>query len=253
MPTPVPTFLIIGAQKSGTRWLRHNLGRHRSVFTADHEVEYFNHNYDRGVAWYSDQFDGWRGEPAVGEATPGYLMHVDDPSVVASRIEDTLGGQVALIALLRDPVDRARSSYLHHLRRGRIDPDADPAEYLSTLDPETDPLGVISGGWYGRSLDVFARRFDRLHVEFHADIAQDAESLFVRILERIGIDDPWVPEGLQNVRFSGVKAVEKQFPNHPILTISDEEIRRAIGEALDADTELLERVVGRRVPWTAAA
>ena len=43
---PLPTFLIIGAQKSATRWLRLNLGLHPDVFTARGELEFFN-NGDR--------------------------------------------------------------------------------------------------------------------------------------------------------------------------------------------------------------
>jgi hypothetical protein len=43
---PLPTFLIIGAQKSATRWLRLNLGLHPAVFAASREIEFFN-NRDR--------------------------------------------------------------------------------------------------------------------------------------------------------------------------------------------------------------
>ena len=56
---PLPTFLIIGAQKSATRWLRLNLGLHPDVFTSSREIEFFN-NGDRfdedGEAWYRQQF-----------------------------------------------------------------------------------------------------------------------------------------------------------------------------------------------------
>ena len=61
---PLPTFLIIGAQKSATRWLRLNMGLHPSVFTAGREIEFFN-NHTRfeaeGVEWYREQFSGWSG------------------------------------------------------------------------------------------------------------------------------------------------------------------------------------------------
>jgi hypothetical protein len=244
----LPTFLIVGAQKSGTRWLRYNLGCHRSVFTADHEIEFFNHHYDKGTDWYRTQFEGWDGQPIVGEATPGYMFHADDPVVVAERIEATLGRDTALVALLRDPVERARSSYAHHLLRDRIDPDADPIEYIASLDPATDELGIVSGGWYGRSLEPFAERFERLLIEFHSDIADGAEALFVRVLEHLGLDDPWVPADLHDVRFSGVAQIERRFPDHPILSIRDDELREVVAGAY-SDTELLAQIAGRPVPW----
>ena len=68
---PLPTFLIVGAQKSATRWLRLNLGLHPAVFTAARELEFFN-NGDRyrelGTDWYREQFDGWDGicDPTQG-------------------------------------------------------------------------------------------------------------------------------------------------------------------------------------------
>src|SRR6187399_277260 len=89
---PLPTFLIIGAQKSATRWLRLNLGLHPDVFAASREIEFFN-NGDRfaemGTDWYREQFTGWAGEAIVGEATPGYMFWRHRPAKVAERIEAT--------------------------------------------------------------------------------------------------------------------------------------------------------------------
>src|SRR3954468_2992808 len=89
---PLPTFLIIGAQKSATRWLRLNLGLHPAVFTAAREIEFFN-NGDRyrelGTDWYREQFEGWDGEAIVGEATPGYLFWRHRPAMVSERIAET--------------------------------------------------------------------------------------------------------------------------------------------------------------------
>src|SRR5258706_323365 len=90
---PLPTFLIIGAQKSATRWLRLNLGLHPDVFSAATEVEFFNNGprfRDEGTDWYRDQFSGWSGEAIAGEATPGYMFWRHGPAAVAERIAATV-------------------------------------------------------------------------------------------------------------------------------------------------------------------
>ena len=65
---PLPTFLIIGAERSGTRWLRANLEEHPDVFTPPASLSYFN-NRDRmrkrGIKGYRQQFQGWSGEPGT--------------------------------------------------------------------------------------------------------------------------------------------------------------------------------------------
>ena len=61
---PLPTFLIIGAQKSATRWLRLNLGLHPDVFAAsrDRVLQQRGPVPRGGHRWYRAQFEGWAGE-----------------------------------------------------------------------------------------------------------------------------------------------------------------------------------------------
>ncbi len=69
-------------------------------------------NWGRGVAWYESLFDHSGGVAAVGEASTSYTMfplYRDVPQ----RLVETLG-DVRLIYLVRDPIERARSDYLHY-------------------------------------------------------------------------------------------------------------------------------------------
>jgi hypothetical protein len=201
----LPTFLIIGAQKSGTRWLRRNLGKHPEIFTADRECTYFSDdpNFERGLRWYRKQFRGWDGEEIVGEATPGYMMwkpESQSPSLedMVGRIDEQLPG-VKLMAILRNPVDRLYSAFIDHILHGRLAPDDDLLEVARR--PPTDPgLQLVMGGMYGKSLKPFVERFgDRLQVLLQDDATRDPEGLYRGALEHVGADPGFVPPGLTRV------------------------------------------------------
>jgi hypothetical protein len=210
---PLPTFLIIGAQKSATRWLRVNLGEHPDIYTAPRELSYFNR--DRrvkrsGLAWYRSQFEGWNGEPVVGEATPGYMIHRHDPTVVAKRIDRFLP-DVRLVAILRNPIDRANSALAHHARRRRLSSKATLLKTVRKRDPNHERLGLIAGGWYAASLRPYFRRFGpRLLVLLHDDVQSDPRGVYERALRHVGAEPSFVPEGLERVVFSNRRADDKR-------------------------------------------
>ncbi len=206
---PLPTFLIIGAQKSATRWLRMNLGIHPEIFTADTELSFFSSDsfisdrFEQGLDWYRTNFDGWDGEPIVGEATPAYMMWHMNPTKTAARIDASLPS-VRLTALLRNPVDRTYSAFIHHMRRDRIPPDADLLDRIRSVSPEDDQLSLISGGWYAASLEPYLARFgQRLQVFLHDEALEDPRGVYERALEHVGASPGFLPPELQRIRHSG--------------------------------------------------
>lgn len=198
----LPNFVIIGAQKSATRWLRDVLAEHPAVFTATAELEFFNHHYDRGLAWYAKQFTAARDATAIGEATPGYMMLTDLPARSAARIDGALP-DVKVIAVLRNPLDRLSSAFVHHARMGRLESAGSVAHYVATIDPETDRMGLITGGLYARSLRPYVDRFgDRLLVLQHGDIKTRPASVYADVCRHIGVDELFKPKALVEVRHS---------------------------------------------------
>lgn len=203
---PLPTFLVLGAQKSATRWLRSHLGEHPQIFVSDAEIAYFNNDrrHALGLDWYRSQFRAAGDEPIVGESTPGYLMWHHDPSQVASRIAAALP-RVQLIAVLRDPVARACSAFLHHRRHERISPATSLTTWLDTVPADSDRLGIVSGGWYAESLSPFLDTFaDQVLVLLHDDVRDHPGETYSRALAHVGARPGFVPEGLAEVRFSNV-------------------------------------------------
>ena len=109
----LPDFLIIGCQKGGTTSLFDDLARHPDVVASkDKEVHYFDLNYDKGVNWYRSFFPKTR-EGITGEASPYYLFHPLVPERAKKLLPDC-----RLIALLRNPVERAWSHYQMEARNG---------------------------------------------------------------------------------------------------------------------------------------
>jgi hypothetical protein len=121
----LPQFIIIGAMKAGTTSLYAYLTEHQQIERAlTKEVHFFDHHYARGVAWYRANFpliEELGSDRITGEASPHYLVHPHAAERIAKVTPD-----VRLLALLRNPVDRAISHYYHQVSRGR--------EKLSIMD-----------------------------------------------------------------------------------------------------------------------
>lgn len=113
----LPSLLIIGAQRSGSTSLFNYLVRHPNVLPPlGKEVHYFDLHYARGVMWYRGRFPfayRLRGGMTL-DASPYYLMHPLAPERAARLLPE-----VKLIAVLRNPIDRAFSHYQHEVRDGR--------------------------------------------------------------------------------------------------------------------------------------
>ncbi|MGI8888822.1 MAG: sulfotransferase [Nocardioidaceae bacterium] len=118
----LPDYLIVGAQRCGTTSLQQMLAHHPSVCPPlfHKGLHYFDLHYERGITWYRGQFPlrrlasaRTRGRPVTGEASPFYMFHPLAPT----RIAEDLPG-VRLIALIRDPVERAFSAYKQERWRG---------------------------------------------------------------------------------------------------------------------------------------
>ena len=107
-----PGFLIIGAQKAGTKALYVYLSEHPELTPSFRkEIHFFDNDTNflgRGESWYHSQFPPSSENPegVRFEATPDYLYCPMSPQ----RIYDYCP-TIKLVALLRDPVERAYSAW----------------------------------------------------------------------------------------------------------------------------------------------
>lgn len=138
----LPSFLIVGAQRSGTTSMYRTLSQHPAVLKAvlHKGVHYFDLNYGRGVGWYRAHFplEATAGRiarevgvvPQTFESSPYYMVHPLAPARIAADLP-----QVKLLVLLRDPVERAYSAHAHEFARG-----FESLPFEQAIEMETDRL-----------------------------------------------------------------------------------------------------------------
>lgn len=136
----LPDMLIVGAQRCGTTSLFKALSQHKAFLgpTLRKGVHYFDLHPDQPLDWYRAHFPmrgaveslqrSGDGRVVVGESSPYYLWH----PLTAGRIARTLPG-IRVVALLRDPVERAYSAHAHERARGF---ETEQFERALELEPE---------------------------------------------------------------------------------------------------------------------
>lgn len=167
----MPTFLGIGAQKSGTTWLHARLNEHPEIYVphARKEIHFFDAYYYKGLDWYSSFFPNGplnEGYAQWGEITPKYIY---DP-VVAERIHEVIGDQIKLIVMLRDPVERLFSQYRMSYSQG--DTNFDPEEFFETNEE------AFARGLYSVQLKRFFSLFKRenILILFYEEVFRDTSA-----------------------------------------------------------------------------
>ena len=223
-----PDFVVIGAEKSGTTSLYRYLADHPGIFMPP--VKELNHLIDhperrsmfqgpdvtfkiavrsREEYWrvFADAPEG----ATVGELTHIYLYAPESPARIAEAL-----GQPKLVAILRNPIDRAYAQYVFHRELG-LEAEATFERSLEVED------GRVRAGWdpvyhyrrrgmYGEQLARYYERFDPASIrvykfeEFFAEPAASMRSLYAFL----GVDPEFVP-GLDRVWVPG------EDPRNPVL------------------------------------
>jgi len=223
MGRTLPNFLILGAAKSGTTSLYSYLRQHPDVFMPEiKEPRYFAYVGDPpamngpgdpqanekavfSLDAYRALFEAVDGETAIGEASPNYLYSETAPE----HIHDLLP-KARFFVLLRNPVDRAYSHFLHLYRSGR-----EPLESFSeALEAEEKrrkkgwewSWHYREMGFYHRQLQRYLSIFDRDRVTVYLfeDFVEDPVSVTKDVYRRLGVDERFNPDTSLQHRSTGV-------------------------------------------------
>ena len=209
----MPNFCIIGAAKSGTTSLYQYLKQHPQIYMSpvkeprffglEGEIPNFQGPRDEqtnrvlkcNLEEYQSLFREVANETAIGEASPWYLYLEKAPLQMRHHIPDA-----KLIVMLRNPVDRAYSSFLHQFQRG-----AEPLNNFSQalLDEERRirqnwrPIWHYKQlGFYHQQLSRYLKVFDRqqIRVYLYEDFCNEPLSLLQNIFDFLNVDDTFTPD-----------------------------------------------------------
>jgi hypothetical protein len=274
----LPNLVVIGGLKCGTTSLHHYLNLHPEIeMSRPKELNYFVQqlNWPLGTEWYASHF---RAEaPVRGESSPHYtnLPRFDG---VAERISSVLP-EATLIYMVRDPIDRALSHYLHNVSAGY---ESRPlAEALG--DPDS---AYVHRSMYAMQLDPYLARFpaDRVEVVSQEELKSNREVTMRRVFGWLGVDDSfsspqfsreWETGGGKRtgrfrlmdraVQLPGLRAIDRNFDRLPESlrwlverAVHDPEgggeelpelpapVRERVADRFRGDVERLEALTGRR-------
>jgi hypothetical protein len=225
----LPTFLVIGAARSGTTTLHYCLGQHPEIFVSPiKETNFFVRDEAGRMPRWTDEdtlkrtprtleeyaalfADTTERHRAIGESSPGYLH-----GPVAPRIKAQLP-DARLIAILRHPVEQAFSYYATWYGVGEQE-DGLVDHFVGTLEArQPGPNGALplcEHGLFHRHLHPYFDHFDRdqIMVVLMDDLERNPAGLFADLFRFVGADPHFRLDGIPRYNQTGAaKSVAVQW------------------------------------------
>ena len=219
----LPNFVLIGAQKAGTTAIAHYLAQHPQIYMSsmkepgffdfeDHPPNFKGPQdqslYTSVISKFDDYvklFDAVTDEIAIGEATTWYLYSKRAPHRIKHYIPEA-----KLIVILRNPVDRAFSAYMHAIRDER-----EHLDFKAALEAENQR---IAEGWeylwhyktisqYSQQLNNYFSIFNpnQIRIYLYEDLCNQPEALLEDIFDYLGVDQTFKPQVFTRLNISGKK------------------------------------------------
>jgi hypothetical protein len=224
----LPDFMIVGAARSATTTLFYHLDQHPDIsmslvkepnffsFYSDrpnytqinkNKVELFSyHQYSYSLPHYSNLYKPINDSQLLGEASTSYLCLHDNTIANIGTIYGQLSRKVKIIIILRNPIDRAWSHYMFHVRNGR--------EHLSFLDAISHQCitsrmdqGIsynwdyLEFGYYYKQVKAYKNAFDNVFIILMEDFLKDPIRTLTSLMQFIEVSPrmPGTLSGIYNV------------------------------------------------------
>ena len=196
----LPNFMCLGAAKSGTTSLYDILRQHADIYIPSFKEPHFfdiPENFSNGLEWYKNTYFKNVNKKIIADFTPSYFFDEHAPK----RIFQSLGSDIKFLVIIRNPVDRAYSHYLHSkrdlyekqdfgealkLESSRLKQYQNQADYLSYLRHS-----YIHQGLYSKMLKRYLQYFSLdnfLFINFEDEFLQEKDLTIQKILHFLEID-----------------------------------------------------------------
>jgi hypothetical protein len=205
----LPNLLVIGAMKCGTTSLHRYLASHPQIsMCRDKELEFFveERAWSRGLPWYEARFPPKPGARVYGESSPLYTAFPRWKGV-PERMHGVVP-DAKLIYLVRDPIDRLVSHYVHDYADGFED--RPPGEALADLEGK-----YVWGSRYFMQLEQYLPYFppERILIVEREELLGERRPTLRRLFEFLGVDP-----GFESPAFDAIEHETRHKRRRPWLT-----------------------------------
>ena len=213
----LPRFAVIGVPKAGTSSLYYYLREHPSLYLPQKELHFFSSTHleekvsgpgDRNAIGdvctdsykYQEFYSGMRDNQLGGDISPTYFYFPDS----LPKLKTVLGPETRIILMLRNPLRRAFSNYLHLVREGR-----EKLSFYEALQVEEDRKAKNWGDfWYYKDHSLYADKLDFLYSLFpkeqikiilYEELAADTLKVISEVFQFLNVASSFVPSNIDVV------------------------------------------------------
>lgn len=240
-----PNLIIVGSQKCGTTWLYRALNLSEQIYGPKvKELHYWDSLKPSSFESYLENFaDAPDDIKFIFESTPGYFRMPNNNFDVAKRIYDGLG-DIPLIVIVRNPVDRYLSAYTHHMLRGRL-------PVVETVDLFTEKRHLLEFGLYSKIYRHFKKYFTNIHIFFYDDLKEDYKGLLENVFGKLKLEidfDITDADFKANDKVTNKKRLANKFNEKDAvgkLPVLSNRLEKRLKEYYKDSIEELEAIIGR--------
>ncbi len=180
-----PDFLVVGSAKSGTTSLFNYLNEHPEIYIPEVKecrffsqlpknfkglgAEFFPNSGITDENEYFSLFDGHENQ-VCGDISNDYLYYY---KTSIENIKKYLGDKVKIIIILRNPIDRAYSNFLHHVREGWEDCSFEEALIKETWRMKNNwawSYHYVAVGMYYKQVQAYLENFENVKIFLFEDL-----------------------------------------------------------------------------------
>ena len=185
----LPNTLIIGVKKGGTKALLVFLEAHPKIRASKKEVHFFDneHHYHSGVQWYKNKMPKSYSDQIILEKSPRYFVNGRVPKRVFK-----MSSKMKIILILRDPVKRAISDYVHMKTRRKcfINEDIESILWNNKTGKFNGSARFMQAGLYSVYIKNWLRYFprDQIHIVNGDNLIHDPGMELMKVQRFLGIE-----------------------------------------------------------------